>query len=199
MAAPELGLPADAMLIGSIGQLVLRKGQDVLARAALALAERFSTVHYVFIGERSSEKAEAVEFEQNLRQCFELGSLAGRGHFLGVRKDVPEILPELTLLVHAARQEPLGRVLLEAAAAGVAIIATDVGGTREIFPAATQASQLVPPDDPAALALVMVELLENELRRRQLGAAAAQRAREALDLVTAAAALAEHYRQILSA
>ena len=168
----ELGLPADAMLIGSVGQLVLRKGQDVLARAALALAERFPRVHYVFVGERFSQKLEAAEFEQNLRRCFDLGPLAGRGHFLGVRGDVPEILPELTLLVHAARQEPLGRVLLEAAASGVAVIATDVGGTREIFTAEANAARLVPPDDPAALVAAMAELLEDERLRRRMGAAA---------------------------
>jgi glycosyltransferase involved in cell wall biosynthesis len=190
----ELGLPPDAILVGSIGQLVLRKGQDVLARAAAMLAERFPQVHYVFVGERFSQKAEAVAFEGDLRRSFESSALAGKGHFLGVRADVPEILPELSLLVHAARQEPLGRVLLEAAAAGVATIATDVGGTREIFPPEAQAARLVPPDDPAALAAAMAEMLDDDPRRRRMGAAALKRATDAFDLETAAAALAGHYR-----
>lgn len=193
----ELGMPADALLVGSIGQLVLRKGQDVPARAAATLAERFPQVHYVFIGERFSQKAEAMAFECDLRKCFESGTLAGRGHFLGVRTDVPEILPELTLLVHAARQEPLGRVLLEAAAAGVAIIATDVGGTREIFPPESQAARLVAPDDTAVLAAAIAELLENEPLRRGLGATAAVRVAEMFNLETAVATLATQYKQVL--
>lgn len=190
----ELGLPPNALLVGSIGQLVLRKGQDVLAHAATMLAERFPLVHYVFVGERYSQKTEAVAFEDALRRCFDSGTLAGRGHFLSVRGDVPEILPELALLVHAARQEPLGRVLLEAAGSGVAIIASDVGGTREIFPPGVNAAKLVPPDDPAALAAAIIELLEDEPQRRRMGAAAALRADMAFDLETAVAGLAGHYR-----
>jgi len=193
----ELGLPPEVVLVGSIGQLVLRKGQDVLARVAATLAERFPRVHYAIVGSRFSQKAEAAAFEEALRRSFNSGPLAGRGHFLGVRGDVPAILSELRLLVHAARQEPLGRVLLEAAAAGVAVIASDVGGTREIFPSEAHAARLVPPDDPAALAAALAELLEDEPLRQQMGAAAAARARQVFDLETAVAALAEHYREVL--
>ena len=76
--------------------------------------------------------------------------LAGRVHFLGTRNDVSRLLPECALLVHAARQEPLGRVLLEAAACGLAVVATDVGGTREIFPSEAEGAVLVPADDAGA-------------------------------------------------
>ena len=71
--------------------------------------------------------------------------------------------------MHPARQEPLGRVLLEAAAAGVAVVATDVGGTREIFPPEADAARLVPPDDADALAAAMLELLGNRELRGRLG------------------------------
>ena len=67
--------------------------------------------------------------------------------------------------MHPARQEPLGRVLLEAAAAGVAVVATDVGGTPEIFPPDSESARLVPPDDAAALAAAMLELLDDEALR----------------------------------
>ena len=89
------------------------------------------------------------------------------------------LLNELTLLGHAARQEPLGRVLLEAAAAGVAVVATDVGGTREIFPTEADAARLVPPDDAATLAAAMLELL-GKPDARSPGAAARQCAEEAV-------------------
>ncbi len=194
----ELGLPPEALLVGSIGQLVMRKGQDVLAQAAAMIADRYPRVHFVIVGARFSQKPEAIEYEQNVRRTFGTGSLAGRAHFLGVRDDVAEILPELTALVHAAHQEPLGRVLLEAAASGIAVIATDVGGTQEIFPPESQGARLVPPDDAAALATAMIELLDNAPLRRRLGASAAQRARDAFDAETAAAALAEHYGDILA-
>jgi glycosyltransferase involved in cell wall biosynthesis len=129
----ELGLPAEAFLIANIGQIALRKGQDVLAEAAAIVSPRMPLAHYVFVGERNSAKEESVDFEQRLWATFESAGLADRLHRVGYRDDIPRILNEVDLLVHSAKQEPLGRVLLEAAASGVPILATDVGGTREIL------------------------------------------------------------------
>ena len=95
---------------------------------------RTRRVHWIVVGRRLSDKDESREFEARLLAANRQ-ELPGRIHCLGLRDDVAEILPELTLLVHPARQEPLGRVLLEAAACGVPIVASDVGGTREIFAA----------------------------------------------------------------
>jgi glycosyltransferase involved in cell wall biosynthesis len=119
--------------------------------------------------------------------------LAGHVHLLGERGDVPQLLRELTLLLHAARQEPLGRVLLEAAACGNAIVATTAGGTAEIFPHPSQA-RLVPVDDVDRLASETLRLLEDESSRRALGQAARTRAEQAFNVRHAAAQLAVHYR-----
>ena len=193
----ELGVPAETKLVGVIGQISLRKGQDVFAQAASILVDKLPNVHYVIIGERWSEKPESRRFEAELVAAA-TGKLAARLHFLGFRNDVDLILNELSLLVHPARQEPLGRVLLEAAAAGVAIVATDVGGTPEIFPPHSESARLVPPDDPQAMAAAILELAGDEGLRASLGAAARRRAVEAFDAEHAAAALVEHYRQVMS-
>ncbi|MBI2825572.1 MAG: glycosyltransferase family 4 protein [Planctomycetia bacterium] len=192
----RLRLPRDAVLVGAIGQLVLRKGHDVLASAAQTLAERWPRVHYVLAGSRFSEKAEAYEHEEGLHRAFNAGALAGRGHFLGHCDNIPELLPELTLLVHPSRQEPLGRVLLEAAAAGVPIVATDVGGTREVL--RPGAAQLVAPDDAAALAAAIQRLLADENLRQQQAAAALSHVRARFDARTAAQTVAAHYREVIA-
>ena len=83
---------------------------------------------------RPNIKQERIACVVHNAQLASQPPLAGRVHFLGNRHDVAQLLSECTALVHAARQEPLGRVLLEAAACGTAVVATDVGGTREIFP-----------------------------------------------------------------
>lgn len=142
----ELGLSGDAFLIGTIGQIGLRKGQDVLAQAAVTLNDRLPMAHYVLIGERHSSKQESIEFEQNIKTTFASAGMADHLHCLGYRNDVSRLMNELDLLVHPAHQEPLGRVLLEAAACGLPIVATDVGGTREIFPEHGMA-MLVEPND----------------------------------------------------
>ena len=123
--------------------------------------------------------------------------MAGRVHFLGVRDDVPRILNELTLLVHPARQEPLGRVLLEAAAAGLAVVATDVGGTREIFPPESAAACLVPPDDVQAMSAAIGRLLGDAAERRRLAENARRRVEEAFDLKRAVAGLVKHYEELI--
>lgn len=191
----ELGLPAEALLVGTIGQIGLRKGQDVLVRAATQLADVLPHVHYLVIGQRWSEKAESRHFEAELRAAAE-GPLQGRLHLVGWRDDVGKILNELCLLVHPARQEPLGRVLLEAAAAGLAVVASNVGGTGEIFPPGSDTARLVPPDDVAALAGAIRDLVTDEPARRRLGESARRRAVEAFDARQAAAGLTEHYRQV---
>ena len=191
----QLGLPPEARLVGTIGQIGLRKGQDVLIEAAAKLAGDLPDCHYLIAGDRWSEKLESRQFEEDLRTAA-AGKLAGRVHFLGFRNDVQQILKEVTLLVHPARQEPLGRVLLEAAASGVAIVATEVGGTREIFPPASDAARLVPPDDPGALAAAILELATDEPLRHRVAAAARRRAEEAFDARQATAALVKHYRQV---
>lgn len=195
----ELELPREALLIGCVGQLILRKGQDVLTDAATLLAGRWPNLHYVFVGTRHSEKEETRRFEENLRSTFSSGALAGRGHFIGVRTDVPSLLRELTLLAHPARQEPLGRVLLEAGATGCAIIATDVGGTREIFPADNDAAMLIPPDDPRALAEAIHALLLHPERRAVLGQCARCRIAAAFDAERSAERLLRHYNEVACA
>ncbi len=111
---------------------------------------------------------------------------------------MPRLLNECVLLVHAARQEPLGRVLLEAAASGVAVVATDVGGTREIFRTELDGAILVPPDDERALAEAMLALLQNEARRQSLARAARRRAEEAFDIRYAAQRLVAQYEDVIN-
>lgn len=194
----ELGLPAGVPLIGTIGQISLRKGQDVLADALVRVAGR-TAAHWLIVGQRFSDKDESRQFEASLRQLADGaaadGVLAGRIHFLGFRADVDRILNELTLLVHPARQEPLGRVLLEAAASGVAVIAADVGGTREIFPQEDSA-RLVPVNDSQALAEAVNTLLADASLRRRIGEAARKRMTECFDRRQATAGLIEHYREL---
>ncbi len=124
--------------------------------------------------------------------------LASRVHFLGSRSDVPQLLNECQLLVHAARQEPLGRVLLEAAASGLAVVATDVGGTREIFPRQADAAILVPADNRSALADATFSILTHESRRAQLGRAARKQIESRFDIRDSAARLIDQYHAVLT-
>lgn len=186
----ELSLPGDSLLALTVGQIGLRKGLDVLVDAIYLVAERLPNLHFLIAGERSSNKLESIEFEKQLRFALNASGLADRVHRLGYRSDVPRLMAESDLLIHAAKQEPLGRVLLEAAAAKLPIVATDVGGTSEIVQNNVSA-RLVPAGDPNELAIGIWEVTSDEALRTRFAAAAYQNAIETFDPRVAAAKLRE--------
>jgi glycosyltransferase involved in cell wall biosynthesis len=194
----ELRIPLKSRLVATVGQLGLRKGTEVVLAAALQIAAEVPDLHWLIVGERTSNKQESLDFEALLHRIATQCRLAGRVHFLGSRTDVPQLLNECTLLAHAARQEPLGRVLLEAAASGLAIVATEVGGTGEIFPSEQDGAVLVPPDDRQALSSAVLALLTDHDRRQSLGCAGRRRIEEAFGIREASARLIDEYRQVLN-
>ena len=170
----ELKVPETSFIVLTIGQIGLRKGQDVLADAARAIAEALPQVQFVIVGERNSSKDETIAYEANLETEFARAGLGDRLHPLGYRDDVDHLMNEADLLVHPAKQEPLGRVLLEAAASGLPIVATDVGGTAEIVSDGLSA-RLVPPGECGPLAEAVIELAADKRLRERLASAARQR------------------------
>jgi len=164
----RLGLPEDALLIGVVAQLIARKGHGLLLRALPALLAEQPRLQLVFFGQGPLAG-------RLVRQIAAAG-LSGRVHLVGFRDDLAELLPCLTLLVHPALMEGLGVSLLQAAAAGVPIIASRVGGIPEVV-ADGVTGLLVPPGDVAALEQAMRGLLAAPGLRQQLGRAAADRVR----------------------
>jgi len=192
----ELGLSDRAVLIANIGQICLRKGQTLLAQAAVSLAEEFPEANYLFVGERYSQKQESVAYEDMLRRIFHEAGMEDRLFCLGFRDDIPLLLNEIDLLVHTAHQEPLGRVLLEAASCAQAIVATDVGGTAEIL--LDQGSALlVPPDNVDALTGAIRQMLLDRELRHSLGRQARKHAVENFALSTAAARVRSFWESYL--
>jgi glycosyltransferase involved in cell wall biosynthesis len=192
----ELGLPADAFLVATIGQICLRKGQDVFANAAILAAPKIPDAHFLVIGERYSEKTESVLYEEAI--SFEVGvaGISSRFHRLGYRSDVERLLTEIDLVVHCARQEPFGRVLLEAAAAERPIIATKVGGTAEML-VDGESAILIPPDKPEILADAIVRLYRDPMLRRRLATAAKERVTARFSIEQSARLLGEIWRAAL--
>lgn len=194
----KLRLPPTARLVATIGQLGLRKGTDVALVAAQRVVTQMPDVPWLIVGERTSDKNESRVFEAHLHTFASSPPLTGRVHFLGVRSDIPKLLAECELLVHAARQEPLGRVLLEAASCGVPVVATDVGGTREIFPTDLEGGVVVPAGDSLVIADAVIRLLRDPILRQLLGRAARRRAQQAFDIRQAAARLIKQYHEVLT-
>lgn len=190
----ELNITRDSCLVATIGQIGLRKALDVLAEAATLVNHE---IDYVIVGRRYSQKPESIAFEKSVFERFSQAAPTGQVHPLGYRDDVPALLAEVDVLVHPARQEPLGRVLLEAAASGLAILATDVGGTGEIL-ADGRSAILVPGNDPTALAAGLDTLIDDAPLRARLGTAALADVRSRFPIAAAAEQLVGAWRDALA-
>lgn len=191
----ELGIPKDAVLALSVGQICLRKGHDVLAKAAINAMKNVPNLHLLVAGERYSSKPESIAFEEDFENSFTDAGFRSRLHLLGYRNDIAEMMNEVNFLIHTAKQEPLGRVLLEAAASGLPIVATYVGGTREILP---NTYGPVPKGMPSLLGAEMANQAISFIDRTSQRTAMRKQAVEKFDVKTAAANLKKFWESIIA-
>jgi glycosyltransferase involved in cell wall biosynthesis len=163
-----LGIADDAIVIGCVGSLIVRKGVDVVLEAMAGL-DRAADIRLVVAGDGPERHA--------LEQRAQGLGIAERVHFLGHCEAPSEVYRALDLLVLASRQEAFGLVLLEAALFDVPSIATSVGGIPDVV-VDGQTGVLVPPGDGRALGAAVRALVADPGRRRRLGHAAGRRVRE---------------------
>jgi glycosyltransferase involved in cell wall biosynthesis len=117
-----LGIASDSILIGSIGRLTSVKAVERQIHAFNAIAAEFQDVHLIIVGDGPERSA-----LENMQSDF-----TKRIHFLGKRGDVPQILTQLEIFMQTSITEGHSIALLEAASAGVPVVATNVGGNSEI-------------------------------------------------------------------
>lgn len=148
----ELDLPPDVRLLAGAGHVTHRKGFDLLLRALAGMRAR--DVHAVILGSGPEEPA--------LRALAgELG-VAERVHWPGFRPDLVGLLPAADVFVLTSRNEGMANVMLEAMAAGVPVVATDISGVRDAIGAVRgrpAAGWIVPPEDPVALGGTLDEVI----------------------------------------
>lgn len=159
--APQRNAESDAPILLSVARLVRQKGLDVLIEAMNPIAEAFPDARLLIAGE--GPERQALE-----RLVRDLG-LEDRVRLLGHRGDIAQLMSHAWLLVHPARWEGFGLVLLEAMRAGLPVVATGVSAIPEIVIAGAT-GRLVPPDDPSALAEAVIGTLGDERFRRAAAA-----------------------------
>ena len=193
----ELKIPEGHPVAICIGQIGMRKAIDVVLQVFFELAESHQNLHLAIVGQRHSNKDEAIQYEQSLHRRTDQSAYRDRVHWLGRRPDIARLMNDVDLLIHAARQEPLGRVLLEASAAGLPWVATDAGGTREICSPGIASIALAPVDDAQALAERAGRLLGSPDTARQVAEQNRRQALETFSIRACVDALDRLYHQIL--
>jgi glycosyltransferase involved in cell wall biosynthesis len=155
----------DAPLIGMLGRLVPIK--DVAS--AIDAVNRVPAAHLAVIGD--GEDRAVLE-----ARVASLG-LERRVHFVGWRHDVAAVLADIDVALLTSRNEGTPVALIEAAAAGRAAVATDVGGVRSVVTDGV-GGLMVPAGDVAAIAAALDALLGDPARRATMGDAARAHVRE---------------------
>jgi glycosyltransferase involved in cell wall biosynthesis len=188
-AYPQAPLERAVPRLISVGRLAAPKDWTTLLSAVASLDPQ-AFVELVIVGDGPDR--ERVQEELAAR------SLDRRVRLLGEHDDVPHLLADADVFVLASRSEGLPLSVIEAMAAGLPVVASDVGGLRELVRDGATGT-LVPPGDPAALADALRLLLADRELRRRLGTAGRERAKALFDLPGFRHAHLELYRRELAA
>lgn len=169
----QLGLPPDALVVGTIGRLTRQKGFVYLVEAIAQLRPRFPQLRLLIIGGELSTDPEP--FQAELMDRVKVLGLQDSVIFTGFRDDTPELLGLLDVFcLPTYFGEGLPRSILEAMAMGLPIVTTDIRGCREaVIP--DENGLIVPPKDSDALAEALGQLLSDRALRQRFGESSRQR------------------------
>lgn len=185
----ELGLPPDTdRLIGVVGRLWPQKRVKDLLWAAELLKTARDGCHLLIIGD-GPQRWRLQRYRDQLR-------LADRAHFLGERPDVSRLMPHFDVLWLGSGYEGQSNAIMEAMAAGVPVVATDIPGSRDLV-VPEETGYLVPVGDRAEFSRRTTWLFDEEPLRQRMGAAGRQRILTHFTVEQMIARHAELYRGLL--
>ncbi len=182
------GIDQGSPVVLSVANFFPYKGHMDLVEAAFRTAALAPEAVFLLAGR------DAGAMEQCRIRARELG-VERRVRFLGGRSDVADLLRASDLFVHSSHQEGFPNAVLEAMAAGKAVVAADVGGVPEAV-AHGETGLLVPPRNPAAMAAALVVLLRDPARARRMGEAGRRRVVERHSLERMAAEIEGLYEAL---
>jgi sugar transferase (PEP-CTERM/EpsH1 system associated) len=188
-ARARLGVPAAGFHVGCVARLAAVKDHATLLRAFAIVRRERPDAHLTLVGDGPERAALAAESAR-------LG-LDGAVHFVGARRDIAAVLPAFDVFALSSTSEGISLTLLEAAAAGLPIVATRVGGTPEVV-VAGETGCLVQPRDPAAFAAALGALARRP-DRAALGAAGRARVERWFSVETMVRAYQDLYAEVLRA
>jgi glycosyltransferase involved in cell wall biosynthesis len=185
----ELGIPAGRLVITAISRLEPHKNQATLITALERLAGRLD-FHCLIVGDGSAAPALKAQAAQS--------AIAERITLTGYRPDVPDILAATDIYCLPSRSEDFPVAVLEAMAAGCAVVATPVGGVPEVV-VERQTGLLVQPDDADGMAQALLTLGEDPDLRERLAQNGRQQVEAGFSVCHQADELERLYRQTAEA
>lgn len=169
----EMGIKKPAFLVGVVGRITAWKKIEVFLQAMKRIVDdgQASAVYGVIIGDcvTSKEKQmhDDISYKSYVQSVHANLNLGERVRFIGFKKDVETYIAELDMLVLPSENEPFGRILIEAMALGVPVIASRSGAVPEII-LDNETGVLFPVGDDRALADAILRLYHDPLLLRRI-------------------------------
>jgi len=179
-------------LIGMVGRFSPEKGQEIFLRAAAEVLKVYGDVKFVIVGDA---KLGSEKFKTEMAALSKKLNLNDKVIFTGFRDDLPQILRSLDILVVPSRAEPFGRVIIEAFACSIPVIATDSGAAAEII--SKESGILIKPDNVSELKQAIIELLKNPEQSKLMGRKGRDLVLERFSIIKHVSQIEELYREIL--
>jgi len=176
----EMGIKQGHPVVGTVGNADPGRGWEHLLAAATSINKKFPRVIVLFIGARLDNRGSYWSYLH--RRVGELG-LQQQVIFAGRRLDVPCLLRAMTVYVHPSESEACPMAVLEASSTGLPVVATDVGGTRELVEDGTTGF-LVRPRAPAEITDRVLRLLDSPVLAQEMGTIGMRRMQERFSLET---------------
>jgi L-malate glycosyltransferase len=189
----ELQIDPAAPLIAVVCRLTRGKGIEYFLRSVVSVSKDFPQARFLIVGDSIIEPTYKPQLVRLAREL----EIHDRVIFTGERNDIPKLLEEIDLSVLPSLSEGLSNSLMEAMAAGLPVVATNVGGNPEIVQDGTTGI-LVPSRDPDALSAAMIRVLKNPSLARQFGHAGRERVAKHFSLESAVRQTEDLYLSLLN-
>jgi len=184
--------PSDELLVTTVGNIRRVKGHDVFIKAAASIVPHFPNVSFSIAGD-VLDPGYFAELQALVRDL----NLSDRFHFAGGVTDMRQHLSAADIFVLPSRSEGFSNAIIEAMAASLPVVATNVGGNSEAVKDGFTGF-LVPPDDPAALAAAISRLLSDQSQAKAMGAAGKAIVAENFTTEVMMTRIASAYEKLLS-
>lgn len=184
-------IPFDAPLIGTVGELIVLKGQRDFVLAANEIAKKFPDAYFVIAGKDNTFDK---KFRRELKRLVKVFRMDERFLWLDWVDDTAQLFAALDIFVSASHSESFGLAILEAMSCGTAVVATGTEGAKELLRAK---ELLVKMKEPVELAARICRLLENIEERNMLAKYCQKLARENYSLERMIGETEELYKEVL--
>lgn len=187
----ELGIAADAVVVGTVGRLVAEKGFHEFLYSARQIRRSHPNVRFLWVGPSDPEKKDSISLSR-------VASNESPIIFTGWREDVRDLLAVIDVFVLASWREGLPRSAVEAAAMGKPMVLTDIRGCREVVTDGLEGT-LVPPRNVGSLHSAIERFVDDAELRARMGVAARLKALAKFDEDRVAEVVVDHYKRLIAA